>query len=174
MNFIQIAGHLGADPETRFTPSGQKVTTFRVATNIRKNNKDETVWYRVTVWGDRFDKMIAYLKKGSAVIAVGELKPEIYIDKEGRPQLSLEVTAEFIRFSPFGRTDRAEGQQQQAPAHQAPQANPYASSGSSPGNYGGGGGMQPDFGSYGGIPTGGPSAGGFGAEPEYDDNKIPF
>lgn len=113
MNFIQIMGHLGADPETRFTPSGQKVTNFRVAVNVRKGGKDETVWYRITVWGDRFDKMISYLKKGSAIIVVGELgKPEIYNDREGRPQISLEVTAEFLRFSPFGKGGEKSGGQE--------------------------------------------------------------
>lgn len=107
MNVIQLMGHLGADPETRFTPSGQKVTNLRVATAVRKGGKEETVWYRVTIWGDRFDKMLSFLKKGSAIIVVGELgKPEIYTDKEGKAQVALEVTAEFIRFSPFGKGDK--------------------------------------------------------------------
>lgn len=111
MNFIQIMGHLGADPETRFTPSGQKVTNMRVAVTVRKGGKDETVWYRITIWGDRFDKMMPYFKKGSAIIVVGELsKPEIYNDREGRPQVSLEVTAEFIRFSPFGKGEKTGGE----------------------------------------------------------------
>jgi single-strand DNA-binding protein len=110
MNIIQIAGHLGADPETRFTANNLKVTTFRVATNIRRKEKDETIWWRVTVWGDRFDKMMTYLKKGSAAIVVGELKPEIFMDKEGKPQLSLDITADMIKFSPFGKPDRPEQQ----------------------------------------------------------------
>ncbi|MFA6915924.1 MAG: single-stranded DNA-binding protein [Parachlamydiales bacterium] len=114
MNIIQIAGHLGADPETRFTPSGQKVTSFRVAVNGRRAGKEETSWYRITVWGDRFDKMMPYLKKGSAVIIVGTLhKPEIYTDKEGRPQVSLDITAEMIQFSPFGKSEREGGAQQE-------------------------------------------------------------
>lgn len=122
MNIIEIMGHLGADPETRVTPSGQKVTSFRVATNVRKGGKEETVWYRVTIWGDRFDKMMPYLKKGSAIIVVGELgKPEIYTDREGKNQISLEITAEFIRFSPFGRSG---GDKQNT--QQEPQASPYS------------------------------------------------
>lgn len=109
MIIIEIAGHLGADPETRFTPGGQKVTTLRMATNTRKSGKDETVWWRVTIWGERFDKMMPYLKKGSALIIIGEMgKPEIYTDKEGRPQVSLDLTAEMIRFSPFGKSDKGE------------------------------------------------------------------
>lgn len=118
MNVIHIAGHLGADPETRFTPSGQKVTNFRLATNIRRGGKDETIWYKIVVWGDRFDKMMAYLKKGTGIIVIGEMgKPEIYTDREGRPQISLEITAEIIRFSPFGKPGSQE-QGQSASASQ--------------------------------------------------------
>lgn len=122
MNFIIIAGHLGADPETRFTPSGQKVVSFRVAVNIRKSGKEETIWYRITIWGDRFEKMLPYLKKGSAVIVSGELgKPEIYNDREGRQQVSMDITAENIRFSPFGKGDRSNQEQQQGRASQGEQ-----------------------------------------------------
>lgn len=107
MIVIQIAGRLGRDAESRFTPSGQKLTTLTLATNIRKSGKDETVWWRVVIWGERFDKLLPYLKKGSAIIVVGEMnKPDIYTDKEGRPQVSLEITAEIIRFSPFNSNER--------------------------------------------------------------------
>jgi single-strand DNA-binding protein len=116
---IQVAGHLGADPEVRFTPSGQKVTSFRVATTIKRGEKEKTVWWRISCWGDRFDKRIAYLKKGSAVFVVGEMGiPEIYTDKNGNPQISLEITAEIISFSPFGKSNKpgAEGQATNEPA----------------------------------------------------------
>lgn len=113
MFIVHIAGHLGKDPETRFTPSGQKVTTFTVATNHRKGKEDITIWVRVTVWGDRLDKIMPYLKKGSAVIVTGRMNPpSSYTDKEGRTQISLEITAEMVEFSPFGKSDRpAEGGQ---------------------------------------------------------------
>lgn len=107
MIIVQIAGRLGKDAESRFTPSGQKVSTMNVAVNVRKGGKEETVWWRVTMWGDRYDKMLPYLKKGSAVIVVGEMsKPEIWTDKEGRPQVSVEMTAEIVRFSPFGNPEK--------------------------------------------------------------------
>lgn len=96
-------GNLGADPETRFTPSGQKVTSLRVACNSKKAGKEETIWWRVSVWGDRFDKMMTYLKKGSSVIAVGSMsKPEIYT-KDGVPQVSLNMTADMLMFPPLPR-----------------------------------------------------------------------
>ena len=58
---VFLIGNLGADPETRFAPSGQKITSLRVASNSKRQGKEETTWYRVTIFGDRFDKMTAYL-----------------------------------------------------------------------------------------------------------------
>jgi single-strand DNA-binding protein len=110
MNQITIAGHLGADPEVRFTSSGKKVTTLRVAARARRSGKDETIWWKVTVWGEEFDKIMPYFKKGSPIIVVGELsKPEIFTDREGRPQVSMNITAQSIMFSPFGRPDSPGG-----------------------------------------------------------------
>lgn len=107
MNLIQIAGFLGADAEQRFTATGKKVISLRVATKVRQGGKDETIWWRVNVWGDRFDKMFPYLKKGSPVVILGELgKPETYVDKNGVTQVSLTITAEIIKFSPFGKSER--------------------------------------------------------------------
>ena len=128
MIIVQIAGRLGKDPESRFTPSGQKVTTLTLATNVRKAGKDETVWWRVTIWGDRFDKMMPYVKKGTALIVIGDMnKPEIWTDKESRPQVSMEVTADIIRFSPFGNGTTQEGgasnQSTQSQSGYAPQSN---------------------------------------------------
>lgn len=106
MNHIFIAGHLGSDPEVRFTSSGQKVTTLRVACNARRSGKDETVWWKVTAWGEQFDKMMPFFKKGSPIMVMGELlKPELFNDKEGKPQISLNITASQLMFSPFGRSD---------------------------------------------------------------------
>ena len=106
MNFVLLAGRLGSDPETRFTPSGQKVTNFRFACSSKKGGKDETSWYRVTVWGEQYDKMLPYMKKGTALMIQGELhKPQIYMDRENKPQTSLEITVSNISFSPFGKSD---------------------------------------------------------------------
>ncbi|MBM3198204.1 MAG: single-stranded DNA-binding protein [Chlamydiae bacterium] len=103
VNQAFIAGHLGADPEVRFTSSGQKVTTLRVGARGRKG---ESIWWKASVWGEQFDKMIAYLKKGSPIMVFGEIsKPEIYTDKEGKPQTSLQITATNLLFSPFGKPE---------------------------------------------------------------------
>lgn len=107
MNHMMLAGNLGAEPEVRFTNNGNKVTVLRIACNTRRGGKDETTWWRVTIWGEQFDKFISFLKKGSSVIVHGEMaKPEIYNDKNGVPQVSLNLTASHIAFSPFGKPDR--------------------------------------------------------------------
>ena len=103
MNYIQIAGRLGRDPEIRHTQDGKKVTSLSVATNKKKKGQDTTVWYKVTVWGDQFEKLIGYLKKGSAVVVVGDLEAKLYTDKGGSPQVSLEISPWNIGFSPFGK-----------------------------------------------------------------------
>ena len=119
MNQTTIAGHLGADPEVRFTSSGKKVTTLRVAARARRTKNDETIWWKVSVWGEEFDKMIPYFKKGSPIVIVGEMnKPEIFTDREGRPQVSMSMTALNLMFSPFGRPD-GQGHQQHG-EHAAP------------------------------------------------------
>lgn len=106
MNQITVGGHLGADPEVRFTSSGQKVTTLRVASRARRNKEEETIWWRVTVWGEQFDRVIPYFKKGSPIMVVGDLsKPEIFTDRDGKPQVSMNITAYHLAFSPFGRAD---------------------------------------------------------------------
>lgn len=117
---VTVAGHLGKDPETRFTPTGQKVTTFTIAVNQRKGKEDVTMWVRITIWGERFDKMMTYMKKGSAVIVTGRMNPPSpYLDKENRPQCSLEVTAEMIEFSPFGKSERVGDEQYTGTANSA-------------------------------------------------------
>lgn len=129
MNFIQIYGNLGADPEVRMTPNGNRVTSLRVATNMRRgkepDKKEKTIWWRVDVWGTQFDKLISYLKKGSSVIVGGELDPEIYIDKEGKSQLSLRIRAETVHFNPF-KSDKPEQDQKQQ------QQQPFAGSAAAP------------------------------------------
>jgi single-strand DNA-binding protein len=107
MILVEIAGFLGMDPEERFTANGKRVVTLRVATRVHQGGKDETVWWKVSIWDDRFDKMLSHLKKGSAVIIIGEMsKPEVYTSRDGVAQVSLNITATMIKFSPFSRPDR--------------------------------------------------------------------
>ncbi len=88
-NKITIVGHLGGDPEMRYTPSGASVTSFNVATNEQyTNEKGETVkittWFRCAAWGKLGEVCNQYLRKGSKVLIEGRLTPD---KNTGRPRL---------------------------------------------------------------------------------------
>lgn len=115
MNYVHIIGRLGKDPEVRYTPDNNKVTSLVLASNYVKGGQQETIWWRVTLWGDRWDKMVSYLSKGKPVMVGGEMrKPETYVDKSGQTQLgSIDVTADYVKFVPYGNKEesvQAQGQ----------------------------------------------------------------
>ena len=111
MNTITLCGRLGRDAESKIFDSGQRVLNLSLATHFQRGEKEETLWWRVSVWGDRFKQMEPYLKKGSALIVVGTMHyPRIYQDQDGTNQLSLDVTANNIKFSPFGGLPEQETQ----------------------------------------------------------------
>ena len=71
-----IIGNLGRDPEMRYTPDGKAVTTFSVAASRRYGEKEETAWFRVSVWGKQAESCNQYLQKGSKVLVEGRLTAE--------------------------------------------------------------------------------------------------
>ena len=95
-----IIGNLGSNPEMRFTPNGDPVTSFSVATSRTYGDKDETTWFRVSVWGKQAEPCNTYLTKGSKVLVEGRLKaePNVYQRKDGTWASSYELTAETVRF----------------------------------------------------------------------------
>jgi single-strand DNA-binding protein len=107
---IIIAGNLGGDPEMRYTPSGQAVTNFSVATNRQYTTSDgnqvkETIWFRVSAWGKTAEVTNQYLKKGSKVLVEGRLNPDqetggprIWERQDGTSAASYEITANQVRF----------------------------------------------------------------------------
>ena len=106
---LVLVGNLGRDPEMRYTPSGSPVTSFPVATSRKYTTtdgqlKEETVWFRVQVWGKQAETVNQYLTKGRQVLVEGNLigdengGPKIWMDKEGKPRASFEVRAFTVRF----------------------------------------------------------------------------
>ena len=97
-------GNLGSNPEQRFTPSGDPVTTFSVATSRKYGETDETTWFRVSVWGKQAEACSQYLHKGSKVLVEGALKadaqgnPRTYERKNGTWGASFEVVASSVKF----------------------------------------------------------------------------
>lgn len=98
-----IVGHLGRDPELRFTPSGQQVCSFSVATNRSWTDQsgqqqDKTTWFRVTAWGKLAELCQQYLTKGRMVLVEGEVDASAWTAQTGEPRASLELNARNVRF----------------------------------------------------------------------------
>jgi single-strand DNA-binding protein len=105
-----IVGNVGRDPEMRYTPAGQAVTSFSVASNRRYTSSNgeqvnETIWFRVSAWGKQAEICNQFLKKGSRVLIEGRLTPDkasggprIWQKQDGTSAASFEVTAQTVRF----------------------------------------------------------------------------
>jgi len=98
LNKVQIIGHLGKEPEMRYTPSGKPVTTFSVAVSRSWNSADgerhsETEWFNVVAWGNLAEICKKYLTKGQQVYIEGRLQTRRWDDKEGVKHTSIEVVA---------------------------------------------------------------------------------
>lgn len=111
---IIIAGYLGSDPEMRFTPSGQQVTNFSIATSRKYTGSDgqqvdETTWFRVSVWGNQAESCSQWLKKGDPAMVVGRLipdqrtgSPRLFQRRDGTAGASFEINAFNVKFLPNG------------------------------------------------------------------------
>jgi single-strand DNA-binding protein len=107
---IILVGNLGKDPEMRYTPGGQPVTSFSVASNRRYTdssgeNVEETIWFRISVWGKQAEASKQYLTKGRQVLVEGRLIPDkqtggprTWTKPDGTTGASFEVSAETVRF----------------------------------------------------------------------------
>jgi single-strand DNA-binding protein len=107
---IVIVGRLGRDPEMRFTPTGQAVTSFSVATDRQYNDPNgkpvnETVWFRVTTWAKLAEICNNFLQKGKMVLVEGRLNvdaktggPRIWTGQDGTPRASFEIVASTVKF----------------------------------------------------------------------------
>ena len=97
MNKIIVIGNLGRDPEMHYTPSGQSVTSFSVATNRRfttgsGEQRDETDWFNVSAWGRLSETCNQYLTKGQQVYLEGRLHLRSYEGRDGQTRWVNEIT----------------------------------------------------------------------------------
>lgn len=103
MNLSLLEGRLGADPQVRFTQSGQPVCNFSLATSQRWTDKagekqEKTEWHRITVWGRLAETCGQYLKKGRRVFVQGRIEYSQYTDKEGQTRYSTNIVANDVQF----------------------------------------------------------------------------
>ena len=126
-NKITLIGHLGRDPELRYTPQGDAVADFSMATNDRKRDKsgefqDTTTWFKVTLWRKLAENASKYLTKGSHVYIEGRLQVEEWTDRENNKRFSLVVQASEMQFL-SGRSENTgshEGSKDDYETHSGP------------------------------------------------------
>ncbi len=144
VNKAILIGNLGADPELRYTASGQAVASFSIATTEKWRDKDgnmqeSTEWHRIVLWARQAEIAKEYLSKGSPVYIEGRIQTRNYDDKDGIKRYVTEIVGQRMQFL-----------------------------GSRGGSGGGGGGQS------GGGPSGGPPPGPEGGGLDSEDDDLPF
>uniref|UniRef100_UPI003F493DE5 single-stranded DNA-binding protein n=1 Tax=Cupriavidus taiwanensis TaxID=164546 RepID=UPI003F493DE5 len=174
VNKVILVGNLGADPETRYMPSGDAVTNLRLATTDRYKDKqsgemkEATEWHRVAMFGKLAEIAAQYLRKGSSVYIEGRIRTRKWQDQSGQDKYSTEIVADQMQM--LGSRQGGGG------------------GGGDEGGYGGGGGgysRESSGGGYGGgrgAQGGGGQQGGAARRPQQPasngfedmDDDIPF
>src|SRR5258708_19045123 len=160
LNKVMPIGNLGKDPEVRYTPGGQAVANFNIATNEAWTDKEGerqegAEWHRIVVWGKVAELCGEYLSKGRQVYIEGRLQTREWTNKEGAKQYTTEIVANQVLFLAGGERGAGQGRG---------------------GGRGGGGGGE-DFGP---PPPGfdenqaAPAAGGAGSGKGGGEDDIPF
>jgi len=117
LNKVMLIGNVGSDPEMRYTPNGKAVTSFRMATNYRYvgsdgERREETEWFRVSVWGKQAESCNQFLSKGRRVYVEGRLHSRNWEGQDGQMRTSLEVSANRVifldRVAPVSLTEEGE------------------------------------------------------------------
>ena len=103
MNKIIVIGHLGRDPEMRYTPNGQAVTSFSVASSRRYTTsggeqREETEWFNVSAWGKLGETCNQYLTKGQQVYIEGRMSSRTYEGRDGTTRVSIDVFLNDVQF----------------------------------------------------------------------------
>ncbi|SEG82963.1 single-strand binding protein [Thermomonospora echinospora] len=156
---ITIVGNLVEDPNLRFTPSGQAVATFRIASTPRFYDRQSGEWkdgdalfLTCNVWRQAAENVAESLQRGMRVIVQGRLKQRSYETREGEKRTVYEVEVDEVGPSLRNATAKVNKTQRQG------------------GGYGGGqgGGFDQGGGGFGGAPSGGPSGGQGGGAPAND------
>jgi single-strand DNA-binding protein len=108
INKVILIGNLGADPEIRYTASGQAVAKFRIATTERYtdkqgNRQERTEWHRITVWGKLAEICGQYLSKGRQVYIEGKIRSDTWEGQDGVKRYSYEIIADNMQMLGQGR-----------------------------------------------------------------------
>lgn len=95
---VTIVGHVGQDPEMRYTAEGVGVCNFSVAVNQGYGDREKTVWFRVSAWRQLAETCSQYVHKGMLVLVAGTVDARAYTANDGQPRASLDLTAQRVKF----------------------------------------------------------------------------
>ena len=171
MNKIIIIGNLGRDPEMRYSPSGNPMTSFPVAENRRYTTasgeqREETEWFNCTAFRQLADVCNQYLTRGQQVYIEGRLRSRQYERRDGTPGFSLDVTV--LEMQMLGRRD---GQQSEGGGYGSEQRGRYDRPVDD--RYAGGGNYPSGGSGSGGYPSGGRGSGGaYPSGPPNDNDNM--
>src|SRR5262245_14599626 len=117
MNKVILIGHLGADPEVRYTQGGDAACNFRMATNTRwtdkqtNEKKEHTEWHSCSIFGKRATVFAEFVKKGHRICVEGELRTRKWTDKNNIDRWTTEIRVrdfEFLQQAPSNRPPPAD------------------------------------------------------------------
>jgi len=103
LNKVMIIGNIGSEPEMRFSPNGNPVTSFRVATNrvyttVDGERKEETEWFSVVAWGRLAEQCNQFLAKGRHVYVEGRFRTHTWESQDGQRHYRSEIVANRVLF----------------------------------------------------------------------------
>ena len=133
VNKVILVGHLGRDPELRYTQSGQAVANFTLATSESYSKRDgereeRTEWHRIVAWGRLAEICAEYLSKGRQIYIEGRIQTREWEDREGEKRRTTEIVArEMQMLGRRGETNTSYNDSQ-APATDTPATDTPATS----------------------------------------------
>jgi single-strand DNA-binding protein len=127
LNKVELIGRLGADPETKFLPSGGQVTSIRLATTRRwfdkqtNERKEESEWHRVVFFAKLAEIVSQYVKKGSLIRVEGRIRTHKWQDQQGQDRYTTEIVAEEMLMLDGKQDGEPKQGNQQAPSQSTQQ-----------------------------------------------------
>ncbi len=118
VNRVILVGHLGRDPEMRYTSSGTPVTNFSLATNERWNSQsgekqERTEWHKIVTWNKLAEISNQYLTKGQLVFIEGRIQTREWDDRDGNKRKTTEIIASEMRMMSPRSSDGVRPQEQE-------------------------------------------------------------
>lgn len=136
LNQCNFIGNLAADPDTRYTTTGEAVCNFTIAVNWKSKDKEGAEWVRVTAFKGLADICGKYLRKGSSVFVSGRMQTRKWTDKQGADRYTTEILADTMQMlDRRGAADSGDGRAPEGESNrvrsdsEAPRGKSAASSG---------------------------------------------